>query len=175
MRWEVPGEVAEMLDDAQKSIWLPNLDGARQSVMGRSEIEGILPHRDPFLFLSDIFYLDQDQGLIGARYDLERGRLILSGHFPNAPTWPGIFQVEAITQAGGLLFNYNNKIGGAIGLLTNIIAARFMQSVTPGEDLFIISKMCEYGQMTEIIGQCIQRGKICSVAAVRVYSLAEEL
>ncbi len=98
----------------------------------------------------------------------------MAGHFPNAPTWPGIFQVEAITQAGGLLFNHKHNIG-EIGLLTNVLAARFMGRVTPGADLYIVARMLDYGQMTEAVGQAVQNGKVCSAAATRFYSLSEEL
>lgn len=175
MRWNPSDEVAELLDVASKQLLLPDLDPVRPAIMRRAEIERILPHRDPFLFLDEILHFDPDKGTIAARYDLEKGKFILSGHFPGAPTWPGIFQVEAVNQAGGMMYNHIHKIGGELALLTNILAARFMVRITPGADLFVIARLLDYGQMCEFVGQTLQNGKICSVAATRCYSLSEEL
>ena len=175
MKWDVPPEVAEVLDVALKSPLLPGLDPSGTPVLGRNEINKALPHRDPFLFLDDILYLDEEEGLVAARYDLERGRFIMSGHFPDAPTWPGVFQIEAVAQAGGLLYNRMHKVEGEIGLLTNVLTARFVSKITPGAELYIVARVLDYGQMNETVGQTIQNGKICSVAAVRCYSLSEEL
>jgi len=174
MRWNVTDEVAELLDLAQTSFLVPDLDTMRLPLLNRSVIERVLPHREPFLFLDEIIFMDEEQGVITAKYDLERGRVFLEGHFPGAPTWPGVFQVEAISQAGGLLFNYSHKIHD-IGLLTNVLAARFMEKITPGADLYIVARVLDYGQMTEVVGQTIQNGKICAVAATRMYSLSEEI
>jgi 3-hydroxymyristoyl/3-hydroxydecanoyl-(acyl carrier protein) dehydratase len=175
MKWNPSDEVAELLNFASKQLLLPGLDPESPPVMRRTEIEEILPHRDPFLFLDEILHFDPGEGMIAARYDLEKGKFILSGHFPGNPTWPGIFQVEAISQAGGLLYNHIHKIEGDIGLLTNIIAARFIAKITPGTDLFVVTRVLDYGQMVEFVGQTLQNGKICSVAATRCYSLSEEL
>lgn len=175
MKWDVPVEVAQVLDGALKSPLLPGLDPSCPPVLRRSEIHQALPHRDPFLFLDDILHLDEEAGIVAARYDLEKGRVFLSGHFPDAPTWPGVFQIEAIAQAGGLLYNRMHKVEGEIGLLTNVLSARFVSKITPGAELVIVVHVLDYGQMAEIVGQTLQNGKICSVAAVRFYSLSEDL
>jgi 3-hydroxymyristoyl/3-hydroxydecanoyl-(acyl carrier protein) dehydratase len=175
MKWSPSEEVTELLDFASKQLLLPDLNLGSSPVMRRNEIEGILPHRDPFLFLDEILHFDPDEGMIAARYDLAKGNFILSGHFPGDPTWPGIFQVEAVSQAGGLLYNHIHKIEGEVGLLTNIIAARFMGKIAPGADLIVVARLLDFGQMGEFVGQTLQNGKICSVAATRCYSLSEEL
>jgi len=174
MSWNVTEEVAVLLDSALATPWLPGLDRSSPPILQRSDIERILPHREPFLFLDEIIHLDLDGGLIAARYDLERGMVFLSGHFPGAPTWPGIFQIEAINQAGGFVFNRRHNIGDP-GVLTNVLAARFMGRVVPGADVYVIARVLEFGQMAEVIGQTIQKNTICSVAATRIYSLSEEL
>lgn len=174
MRWNPSDEVAELLDVASKHLLLPDLDPTCPPVMGRPEIERILPHRDPFLFLDEVLHFDLDNGVAAARYDLERGRFILSGHFPDAPMWPGIFQVEGINQVGGLLVNHAHKTEGGLGVLTNVLASRFMRKVTPGADLLMIARILDFGDMTEVVGQTLQNGEICSVAATRIYSLSEE-
>jgi 3-hydroxyacyl-[acyl-carrier-protein] dehydratase len=174
MIWAVPEEAVEILNVANKTLLLPELDGSTTALFGRSEIEQVLPHRDPFLFLDEILYMDQEEGLLGARYDLERGKYILSGHFPGDPMWPGIFQVEAIAQLGGFLHNYKHHDQGAVGVLTDILAARFMLPIKPGADMQVMVRVVDYGLMKLVIGQCVQHGKICSVAALKFYSLSED-
>ena len=175
MKWDVPIELVPLLDAALKSPLLPDLDFSCPPVLRRDEIHRALPHRDPFLFLDDILYLDEEQGLVAARYDLERGRVFLSGHFPDAPTWPGVFQIEAIAQVGGLVYNRTHNVQGEIGLLTNVLTARYVGKITPGADIYTVARVLDYGQMNETVGQTIQNGKICSVAAVRCYSLSEDI
>jgi len=175
MKWSPSDEVADLLNFGSKQLLLPDLDPESSPVMRRTEIEGILPHRDPFLFLDEVLHFDPDRGIIAARYDLEKGKFILSAHFPGDPTWPGIFQVEAISQAGGLLYNHIHKIEREVGLLTNIIAARFIGKITPVADLIVVVRLLDFGQMGEFVGQTLQNGRICSVAATRCYSLAEGL
>ncbi len=174
MKWNVSDEVAETLDLAAKQVLIPDFDPRCPPVIRRAEIEKLLPHRDPFLFLDEILYMDPERGIIAARYDLARGEYILSGHFPGEPTWPGIFQVEGITQAGGLLYNRTHKLEGGPGVMTNVLAARFMERITPGADLIVIAQNMEFGPMTDVVGQTLQNGKICSVAATRFYSLSED-
>ncbi len=58
--------------------------------------------------------------------------------------------------------------------MTNVLAARFMERITPGADLIVIAQNMEFGPMTDVVGQTLQNGKICSVAATRFYSLSED-
>ncbi len=174
MNWNVTEEVVKLLDSAVAAPWLPGLDRSCPPVMRRSEIEKILPHREPFLFLDDILRLDLEEGLIAARYDLDRGQVFLAGHFPNDPLWPGIFQIEALNQAGGIVFNRRHDVDDS-GVLTNVLAARFMSKVVPRADVYVIVRVLEFGQMYDAIGQTIQNGKLCSAAATRIYSLSEDL
>ncbi len=174
MSWTMPEEAVEILDLAKRNLLLPEPDGSTTVLFGRKEIEQVLPHRDPFLFLDAILFMDATEGLLAARYDLERGRFILSGHFPGDPMWPGIFQVEAITQLGGFLHNYKHHDQGAVGVLTDILAARFLLPIKPGGDMYVLVRVVDYGLMKLVVGQCLQHGKICSVGAVKFYSLSED-
>jgi 3-hydroxyacyl-[acyl-carrier-protein] dehydratase len=173
MTWSVPEEAVEVLNTAKRNSLLPNLD-CMTPQFGRSEIERILPHRDPFLFLDDILHMDEETGLMAGRYDLEKGRFILSGHFPGDPMWPGIFQVEAMAQLGGFLHNYKHRDAGAVGVLTDVLAAQFLLPIKPGADMQVVVKVIDYGLMKLVVGQCLQHGKICSVGALKFYSLSED-
>jgi len=175
MRYSVTEEVADLLDQAQRGLLLQGFDSSAPPIMRRAEIERWLPHRQPFLFLDDVLHIDPEKGVIAARYDLKGGELFLSGHFPGDPTWPGVFQIETIAQSAGLFINYTRKSEQGPGLLTHVMHARFVARIKPGADVIVISQVLDYGQIIETVGQSIQNGKICAVAATKMYSLAEEM
>lgn len=175
MRGSLSEEAEQILRTAEKSLLVSSFDPSQPPVVGRGEIERVLPHRDPFLFIDAVLCLDLERGLIATRYDLQRGHAILAGHYPNNPLWPAIFQVEAIAQAGGFFYNCSHHVEGAPGLLTHILGARFMRPVTPGADVHVVARVLEDGLFIEIVGQSLQNGQICSVAAVKFYSLGEDL
>ncbi len=167
-------EARDLLNLAAKTPLAPDLDWSQPPLFRRDEVERILPHRDPFLFIDDVYCMDFDTGLIATRYDLARGEFILSGHYPGDPFWPAVFQIEGVAQSGGILFNCKRNVRGAPALLTHVLGARFMLPVKPGVDLQIVCKTLDDGMMIEVVGQCFQKGEICSAAAVKFYSLAED-
>lgn len=166
-------EVEQLLAAGEKTLFLPELD-ASQVKFGRDEIERFLPHRDPFLFLDEILFLDLEAGSIAARFDLARGKNVLSGHFPNNPVWPGVLMIEAVAQSGGFLSNYQDGLTDGPGVMTSVLRAKFIHPVKPGADLQIVSHVIETGLLREVVGQLIQNGKICAIAAVQIISLAED-
>jgi 3-hydroxymyristoyl/3-hydroxydecanoyl-(acyl carrier protein) dehydratase len=130
-------------------------------------VEAILPYRDPFLLVDRVTWLDLDAGLIVARYDLARAAAVFAGHFPRYPVWPGVLQVEAIGQTGGLLYAIQtHERDRASFALTRIAGARFSRPVTPPGDVEIVARVLDEGLLVNVIGQCLQDGAICSAAAV---------
>jgi 3-hydroxyacyl-[acyl-carrier-protein] dehydratase len=86
-----------------KACRQPLLDRAVRDTgpaLDRQEVEGILQHRHPFLFVDRVTRLDRVNGVIVSRYDVSRSAGLLEGHFPGRPVWPGVLQVEAVGQAG---------------------------------------------------------------------------
>jgi len=167
MKWDLPEEVVGILDLAEKAPLAPREKRGAASVLDRKEIEAILPHRAPFLFVDCVSLLDLQGGIIATRYALSQASAVLAGHFPNHPVWPGTLQVEAIAQAGGLLYL---KQAGPPAVqrvtLTRILTARFIRPVLPGTDLEIIARVLDDGLFFTAVGQCLQDELVCSVAAM---------
>jgi 3-hydroxyacyl-[acyl-carrier-protein] dehydratase len=167
MIWDLPEGIAEILSQAAKGPLIPREQRDRAVVLDRAAIEALLPYRDPFLLVDRVTHIDLDGGLIAARYDLARAAGVFAGHFPRHPVWPGVLQVEAIGQAGGILYLRLQKSAGIERVaLTRILGARFLRPVRPGGDVELVSRVLEDGLFVTVVGQCLQNDSVCSVAAL---------
>lgn len=121
-------------DTSKKSV--PVYDPTKTPVMDISEVRSKLPHRYPFLLVDKIIYMD-DHSVIGIK-NLTYNELFFQGHFPDEPIMPGVLQVEALAQAGGLLVlgsvpdpeNYSTYF-------LKIDKVKFKRMVVPGDTLIL--------------------------------------
>ena len=151
----------------------------RETGLDVREVMRMLPHRYPFLLIDRVTGLDRERSLMVASYDLKRAETVFSGHFPGAPVWPGVLQVEAVAQAGLLLTRLLAEGSGfsperptpnaerPTPALTQILAAQFMKPIGPDGQVDIAARIVEDGLFVIIIGQCLWNGQVCSAAAVR--------
>ncbi len=101
---------------------------------GRPEIEAVLPHRQPFLFLDRV--LELEPGRRGVAIKAVSGaESYFAGHFPGYPVMPGVLIVEALAQLGAVCILSTPECRGKLVLFGGIEAARFRQQVLPGETL----------------------------------------
>lgn len=169
MKGDLPAEAAALLHRAAREPLVPLAQRREATLLDRGAVEELLPHRDPFLFVDEVTFLDQDGGLIATRASLARAEAVFAGHFPGHPVWPGVLQVEAIAQAGGLLYLKRSGLAGVPQVaLTHILGARFMRPVRPGADLEVVAGVFEDGLFVTIVGQCLQGETVCSLAALHV-------
>lgn len=106
----------------------------------RAEIESILPHRAPFLFVDRVMHLAAGQRIV-AELDLRATEPHFAGHFPGKPMMPGVLVSEALAQTAGLLAALSAKVGRPLSagdLRFMILAAvniKFLRPAVPGECL----------------------------------------
>lgn len=105
-------------------------------------IEKILPHRPPFLLVDKIMELTQEY-VIGVK-NVTMNEPFFVGHFPGAPVMPGVLQIEAMAQVGGILVL--GTVPDPENYLTyflRIDKARFRQQVVPGDTLLFHCMLLE--------------------------------
>ena len=98
---------------------------------GKDEIERVLPHRDPFLWLTRITACVPGERAT-AELDVSPELPLFEGHFPEHPVLPGVILMEALAQAACYCLLVDGG-EGRIGFLTGIDKARFRRQVSPGE------------------------------------------
>jgi 3-hydroxyacyl-[acyl-carrier-protein] dehydratase len=143
------------------------------SRLGRTEIEAILPHRDPFLLLDEVTELEPGVRVV-ARKRVRDDEWYLAGHFPGRPIMPGVLMVEALAQTGAVAVLSEEENRGKLALFAGIDDVRFKRLVTPGDELELI---CELQRVRGPIGRGKARATVDGELAVRgtlTFAVSEE-
>jgi UDP-3-O-[3-hydroxymyristoyl] N-acetylglucosamine deacetylase/3-hydroxyacyl-[acyl-carrier-protein] dehydratase len=119
---------------AEKRNNIPKIDLEKPPLMDVNEIMNILPHRPPFLLVDKIIELT-DTHVVGVK-NVTMNEPFFVGHFPGKPVMPGVLQVEAMAQTGGILAL--KSVPDPENYLTffmKIDNVKFKQQVVPGDTL----------------------------------------
>ena len=118
----------------------PKYDPNAVPVKNVEEIMGLIPHRSPFLLVDKIMTLTEDR-VVGIKA-VTMNEPFFVGHFPGAPVMPGVLQIEAMAQCGGILAL--SSVPDPENYLTYFIKldnAKFKQKVVPGDTLIFDLKL----------------------------------
>jgi 3-hydroxyacyl-[acyl-carrier-protein] dehydratase len=103
-------------------------------LMNREQIKEILPHREPFLLVDEVIELDPGKSVVALKH-VSPDEYYFAGHFPQEPVMPGVLQVEALAQAGGIAVLSLPEFKGKIAYFGAIDRVKFRGKVVPGDTL----------------------------------------
>lgn len=109
-------------------------------LLNKEQIMEIIPHRDPFMLLDEIYELK-------AGVYVKAGRLMtkddfwVKGHFPQEAVTPGVLMLEMLAQAGAVCVLSMPENKGKIGLFGGVKEAKFRRKVVPGDLLILEIEM----------------------------------
>ncbi len=131
----------------------------------------VLPHRDPFLLVSEITELVPGERA-RARWRLTGDEAFWAGHVPGRPTLPGVLMVESLAQVGAIALLTEERFVGRLPLFGGIDKARFRRQVVPGETLELEVTL---GQMSASAGKgsgvaTVDGQKACQVDLLFVFA-----
>jgi UDP-3-O-[3-hydroxymyristoyl] N-acetylglucosamine deacetylase / 3-hydroxyacyl-[acyl-carrier-protein] dehydratase len=128
-------KIKEHLKKQKFKIEVPKYDPNKAPLLDVQQIEKTLPHRYPFLLVDKVMELT-DKVVIAIK-NVTYNEPFFQGHFPNNSVMPGVLQVEALAQAGGLLAIPRNTEDKYDTYFLKIDNCKFKQKVVPGDTLIL--------------------------------------
>ena len=129
-----------------------------------AQILGLLPHRYPFLMIDRVLELTDERVL--AVKNVSFNEPYFQGHFPGVPVMPGVMQIEAMAQAGGILASRVARFDATTHVMVfmTIDAVKFRKAVTPGDQLMIEVVPLRTGKIFKMKGTIRVDGAVVSSA-----------
>ncbi|MCZ7663717.1 MAG: 3-hydroxyacyl-ACP dehydratase FabZ [Thermoleophilia bacterium] len=141
-------------------------------MLDKAQIEAIIPHRAPFLFLDRVLELVPGERCV-AEKDLSPDEEVFRGHFPGHPVFPGVLQVEAMAQAGAVALLSVLENRGKLVLFAGLEKVRFRSQVRPGETLRVeVGLVGLRGPLGKGEGKAFVGNRLAS-SATMTFALAE--
>lgn len=107
-----------------------------KAIMELVDILKILPHRYPMLLVDRVLECDFKTRIVGMK-NLTCNEPFFQGHFPDHPVMPGVLQIEAMAQVGGILLARLLKTEGTVAYFLSIDKAKFRRMLVPGDSIRI--------------------------------------
>jgi UDP-3-O-[3-hydroxymyristoyl] N-acetylglucosamine deacetylase / 3-hydroxyacyl-[acyl-carrier-protein] dehydratase len=133
---------------------VPVYNPAQPPIYTLEQIEKTLPHRHPFLLVDKIIELT-DTYIVGVK-NVTFNEWFFQGHFPGNPIMPGVLQIEALAQTGGILCINTMPQGKYDTYFLKIDNCKFKQKVVPGDTMLLKMELAEPIRR----GICAMRGTV---------------
>jgi 3-hydroxyacyl-[acyl-carrier-protein] dehydratase len=136
-------------------------------ILDVTEIQKILPHRYPFLFVDAIVEMERLKRVVGIK-NVTINESFFQGHFPGQPIMPGVLIIESMAQTGGVLLltevpDRENKLM----YFAAVDGARFRRPVVPGDQLRVEMKVISWrGDFCKLEGRATVDGQLAAEATL---------
>ena len=137
-------------------------------ILDVNEIQKILPHRYPFLFVDAIVEMERLKRVVGIK-NVTINEPQFQGHFPDNPVFPGVLLIEGMAQTAGAMCILSGKAGGhtqRVYFMT-IDKAKFRKPVIPGDTIeYHMTKISQRRTMWWFRGEAKVGGQMVAEAEV---------
>jgi len=133
---EFARKLKKYIKEKKKLKEIPNYDPNLKPVKSLEQIKELLPHRYPFLLIDKIIELSE-HNIVGIK-NVTFNEPFFAGHFPGDPIMPGVLQLEAMAQTGGVLVLSGKEDPENYGTyFLKIEECKFKHPVRPGDTMII--------------------------------------
>jgi len=134
------------------------------TTLTNQEIQKLIPHRYPMLLVDRIIECDDQKRIVGIK-NISVNEPFFQGHFPGTPIMPGVLQLEAMAQVGGILHCRKTGSHGILPLFMGVDNAKFRKMITPGDQMRIEVEITNTrGNVIRAHGQVLVEGQLASEA-----------
>lgn len=150
------------------------------AILNIDAIQQIIPHRYPFLLVDKVIEKSEDGYYQVAVKNTTFNEPYFQGHFPGYPIMPGVLQIEALAQAGGVMTltlegNPDVPKGGFDTFLMSVEKAKFRKPVRPGDQLFLETTLLSLRRNTAKIQGIVRvDGKVVTEAEIMFMLVPKE-
>jgi UDP-3-O-[3-hydroxymyristoyl] N-acetylglucosamine deacetylase/3-hydroxyacyl-[acyl-carrier-protein] dehydratase len=144
---------------------VPVTPTADVGAMDIEQIMKLLPHRYPILLVDKILKLEGNK-IVGLK-NVTVNEPYFQGHFPGHPIMPGVLQLEAMAQVGGLMMMKHAEAVRQLAYFMSAESVKWRKPVLPGDTLIIEVEMVKSrGKICKAKGVCKVAGEVVSEAEV---------
>lgn len=159
---EFAKKIKQYIKKNRQNKGVPVYDPTAPPVYDYQQIEKTLPHRFPFALVDKIIEMG-DSHIVGVK-NVTFNEWFFQGHFPGNPVMPGVLQIEALAQCGGMLAIHLSGGGAYDTYFIKIDNCKFKQMVRPGDTMLLkmeLSAPIRRG-ICEMRGTVYVGNKICA-------------
>ena len=163
---EFAKKIKQYIKKNRTAINVPCYDPSKPPLYDLQYIESKLPHRFPFLLVDKIIEIS-DRHIVGVK-NVTYNEWFFQGHFPGNPVMPGVLQVEALAQTGGIFAMNVTGEGQYDTYFLKIDNCKFKNMVRPGDTLLLKMELLSPIRrgIVEMKGTVYSAGKICTEAVM---------